>query len=73
MYVRDVVNSAFLARIIEILKTSSPNLQKKAASILEFVIVDDACVEMVISVDVASGLVCVFQQRLSGKEDASEL
>ncbi|XP_027152423.1 uncharacterized protein LOC113752510 [Coffea eugenioides] len=68
MYVRDVVNSAFLARIIEILKTSSPNLQKKAASILEFVIVDDACVEMVISVDVASGLVCVFQQRLSDIE-----
>ncbi|CDP00808.1 unnamed protein product [Coffea canephora] len=68
MYVRDFVNSAFLARIIEILKTSSPNLQKKAASILEFVIVDDACVEMVISVDVASGLVCVFQQRLSDIE-----
>lgn len=74
MYVRDIVNSAFLGRIIEILKTSSPNLQKKAASILEFVIVDDACVEKVISVDIASGLDCVFQQQcLSDMEGDTEL
>lgn len=73
MYVRDV-NSAFLARIVEILKTSSPKLQKKAASILEFVIVDDACVETVISVDIASGLVCVFQQKcLSDMEADTEV
>ncbi|KAL3510551.1 hypothetical protein ACH5RR_029952 [Cinchona calisaya] len=63
MDVEDVVDSAFLARITEILKTSSPNLQKKAASILEFVTVDEPCVEKVISADIASGLDCVFQQK----------
>lgn len=68
MDVGDIVDSAFLTRIIEILKTSSPNLQKKAVSILEFITVDEACVEEVISVDVASGLDCVFQERfLNGK------
>lgn len=66
----DLVDSPFLARLIDILKTPSQNLQKKAASILEYFTINKLCVEKIISADVASGLDCLFQQNsLSGKED----
>lgn len=66
--VEDHLDSAFLDRLIEILKTASPYLQRKAASILEYVTADETLIEKVISVDIASGLDAIFQQgSLKGK------
>lgn len=58
----DHLDSAFLDRLIEILKTASPNLQRKAASILEYVTADETLVQKLISVDIASGLDAIFQR-----------
>lgn len=61
----DVLDSEFLARLTGIMKMSSPNLQRKAASILEFVTVTgSSCVEKIISADIESGLDAVFQQKI---------
>lgn len=60
--VEDLPDAAFLGRLIEILKTPSPNLQRKAASILEYVTADETLIEKIISVDIASGLDAIFQQ-----------
>lgn len=60
----DVLDTAFIARLVEILKTSSPNLQRKAASILEFVAIIDPSMNSIISVDIESGLDAVFQQKV---------
>ncbi|KAI9082109.1 hypothetical protein K1719_035849 [Acacia pycnantha] len=67
----DVLDSAFVARLVEILKSSSPSLQAKAASILEFVALTDPTMVSTISVDIESALEEVFQQkilRISGGE-----
>ncbi|KAJ1375663.1 Protein ARABIDILLO 1, partial [Sesbania bispinosa] len=37
----DILNSVFIANLVEILKSSSPNIQEKAASVLEFVALTD--------------------------------
>ncbi|KAM7484670.1 hypothetical protein LguiA_000679 [Lonicera macranthoides] len=63
--VEDVLDSEFLAWLIGIMKMSSPNLQRKAASILEFVtVIESSCVEKIISADIESGLDVVFQQKI---------
>lgn len=59
-----MLDTAFIARLVEILKTSSPNLQRKAASILEFVAIIDPSMNSIISVDIESGLDAVFQQKV---------
>lgn len=49
---------------MDILKTSVPDLQRKAASILEFIVVIvPSTVEKLISAGVESGLETVFQQK----------
>ncbi|KAK3020030.1 hypothetical protein RJ639_003280 [Escallonia herrerae] len=63
MHAEELLDSAFLARLTEILKTSSPHLQRKAASILEFLSVNEPCIEKVISVDIESGIEAVFCQK----------
>lgn len=66
--VGDLLDSAFLCRLIEILKTPSLNLQRKAASILEYVTAEETLIEKIISVDIASGLDAIFRQgSLKGK------
>ncbi|KAK4261752.1 hypothetical protein QN277_004708 [Acacia crassicarpa] len=60
----DVLDSAFVARLVEILKSSSPSLQAKAASILEFVALTDPTMVSTISVDIESALDEVFQQKI---------
>ncbi|XP_019160278.1 PREDICTED: uncharacterized protein LOC109156869 isoform X2 [Ipomoea nil] len=65
----DVLDSAVLTRLIDILKTSSPDVQRKVASILEFVSVVEPCAEKIISVGIESGLDAVFKQE-SLKEEA---
>ncbi|CAI9096025.1 OLC1v1032087C1 [Oldenlandia corymbosa var. corymbosa] len=57
-----LVDSAFLSRLVDILKTPSPSLQKKAASILEYFTINDMYVEKFISVDIAAGLDVLFNQ-----------
>lgn len=53
-----------IAHLVEILKTPTPRLQRKATSILEFCTVIDPRMETIISVDVESGLDVVFQQKI---------
>lgn len=48
---------------MDILKTSNPNLQTKAASILEFILMIEPSVEKLVSAEVESGLEAVFRQK----------
>ncbi|KAL2235107.1 UNVERIFIED_CONTAM: Junction plakoglobin [Sesamum indicum] len=59
----DPVDSTFLSCLVDILKTSIPDLQRKAASILESIVAIEACVEQLISADIESGLEAVFRQK----------
>lgn len=69
-YRKSVLESAVITCLVEILKTSPPNLQRKASSILEFIIIIDPSMDTVTSVDIASGLDAVFHQKvLKGTEN----
>lgn len=59
-----MLDSGVITRILEILKTSIPRIQRKAASILEFCTVIDPSMDTIISVDIESGLDVVFQQKV---------
>ncbi|XP_050372970.1 uncharacterized protein LOC126790682 [Argentina anserina] len=62
---RDVVlDSGVVTRLLKILKTPSPGLQRKAASILEFCTVIDPSMDIITSVDIESGLDVVLQQKV---------
>ncbi|XP_031122636.1 uncharacterized protein LOC116025531 isoform X2 [Ipomoea triloba] len=65
----DVLDSAVLTRLIDILKTSSSDVQRKVASILEFVSVVEPCTEKIISIDIESGLDAVFKQECLKEAD----
>lgn len=66
------MDSDVTTRLVEILKTSSPNLQRKASSILEFLTITKP--DTILSEDVESGLEAVFQQKiLDGTEQFSYL
>nr|GLL32896.1 uncharacterized protein LOC109156869 isoform X1 [Ipomoea trifida] len=65
----DVLDSAVLTRLVDILKTSSPDVQRKVASILEFVSVVEPCTEKIISIDIESGLDAVFKQECLKEAD----
>ncbi|KAK7308702.1 hypothetical protein VNO77_42327 [Canavalia gladiata] len=60
----DILDSVFIAHLVEILKSSSPSLQEKAASVLEFVALTDPTLASIISLNVESGLNSVFQQKI---------
>lgn len=60
----DILNSVFTARLVEILKSSLPSLQEKAASVLEFVALIDPTLSPIMSVDIENGLNSTFQQNL---------
>ncbi|KAL0005270.1 hypothetical protein SO802_012831 [Lithocarpus litseifolius] len=66
----DVLDTAFIARLVDILKNSSQNLQRKASSVLEFVTINDPSMDSVISVDIESGLAAVFQQKILNDVDS---
>lgn len=67
-YRKEVLDSAVLARLVEIMKSPNPNLQRKVASILEYVTIVDPCIDSIISMDIQSGLDAVFStQVLDGK------
>lgn len=72
--VGDLVDSTFLSCLVDILKTPNPDLQRKAASILELVVVIKPSMEKLPSADIASGLEAVFQQKsLLEEENGSEV
>ncbi|XP_045813734.1 uncharacterized protein LOC123907468 isoform X2 [Trifolium pratense] len=58
----DILDSVFTGRLVELLKCFSPNLQEKAASVLEFVALADPTLTPIISVDIENGLNSAFQQ-----------
>lgn len=65
---KEVLDSGLLARLVEIMKSPNPNLQRKVSSILEYVTIVDPCIESIISVDIQSGLDAVFSTKvLNGK------
>ncbi|GMI87632.1 hypothetical protein like AT1G23180 [Hibiscus trionum] len=59
---KELLDSAVITCLIEIMKTSASNLQRKAASILEFMTVIEPSMETIIKEDMWSGLEAVFQQ-----------
>lgn len=59
----ELVDSSFLCFLVDMLKTPDPCLQRKAASVLEFVVTMEPCVEKLRSADIASGLEAVFRQK----------
>ncbi|KAK2399557.1 ARM repeat superfamily protein [Trifolium repens] len=65
----DILDSVFTARLVELLKCSSPSLQEKAASVLEFVALADPTLAPIISVDIENGLNYAFQQNFSKISD----
>ena len=70
IYRKDVADPAVIARLVEILKTPSLNLQRKVSSILEFLTITEPCVDIILSVDIESGLEAVFGQKiLDGMEN----
>lgn len=58
-----MLDSVFIGRMIGIMKTSYPDLQRKAASILEFITIIDPSMDTRISADIESGLDAIFQQK----------
>ena len=59
-----MLDSGVIARLVETLKTPTPSLQTKAASILEFYAVIDPSMDTIISADIESGLDVLFQQKI---------
>ncbi|GFS33000.1 ARM repeat superfamily protein [Actinidia rufa] len=65
---RKCLDSAAVALLVGILKTSSPDLQRKAASILEFATDSDQSIDKIISADIECGLDAVFPTKSSTGE-----
>lgn len=67
-YRKELLDFTVVTRLIEILNTSPSNLQRKAASILEFITIIEPSMKTIIKVDISSGLEAVFQQKaVNGK------
>lgn len=67
----DILDSVFIAHLVEIMKSSPPSLQEKAATVLEFVALTDPTLAPIIFLDIESGLNSAFQQKIlkiSGKQ-----
>ncbi|XP_022631665.1 uncharacterized protein LOC106777739 isoform X3 [Vigna radiata var. radiata] len=60
----NILDSVFIAQLVEILKSSPPNLQGKAASVLEFVALSDPTLAQICFLDIESGLRSAFQQKI---------
>ncbi|XP_022146414.1 uncharacterized protein LOC111015638 [Momordica charantia] len=69
---KDVLDAVAVSCLVEILNTSSPNLKRKAASILEFVSIMDPSMEIIDSMAIESGLLAVFQLGVSIDSDAED-
>ncbi|KAL2626962.1 hypothetical protein GLYMA_07G166300v4 [Glycine max] len=60
----DILDSVFIAHLVEIMKSSPPSLQEKAATVLEFVALTDPTLAPIIFLDIESGLNSAFQQKI---------
>ncbi|KDP38083.1 hypothetical protein JCGZ_04726 [Jatropha curcas] len=67
---KDVLDSSVISRLVEMLKHSSSNLQRKAAAILEYVAMIDGSMDAIISENIESGLDAVFQQKVLSEIDS---
>ncbi|XP_042035955.1 uncharacterized protein LOC121782261 isoform X1 [Salvia splendens] len=68
--VGELVDSGLLSCLVDILKTPIPDLQRKAASILEFVVViEEPSVEKLPLPGIVSGLEAVFRQKSITEEE----
>ncbi|KAK6931605.1 Armadillo [Dillenia turbinata] len=65
---QNTMDLAVIGRLIEILWTSSPNLQRKAASVLEFMTMVEPCIDTIISAGIESGLDAVFRPKILNEE-----
>ncbi|KAJ6721280.1 ARM REPEAT SUPERFAMILY PROTEIN [Salix viminalis] len=59
---QDVLDFDVVARLVDMLKHPSLEIQRKVASILEFVATSDSVVDKIISANIESGLLAIFQQ-----------
>ncbi|XP_023551663.1 uncharacterized protein LOC111809431 [Cucurbita pepo subsp. pepo] len=69
---KDVLDAVVVSSLVEILKTSSPNLKRKAASILEFISIMDPSMDIIDPMEIESGLSAVFQLEVSIDADAED-
>lgn len=62
--IMNVLDSTLVARLVDILKSGSPTLQAKAASILEFLTMIGPGLETIVATNIGSILRAVFEQKL---------
>ncbi|XP_075481784.1 uncharacterized protein LOC142522344 [Primulina tabacum] len=69
----ELVDSTVFTSLVDIMKTSNPDLQRKASSIIEFITMIKPCVEKLVLADIESGLEAVFRQKsLTETEDDAQ-
>ncbi|CAL1381767.1 unnamed protein product [Linum trigynum] len=73
----ELLDTSVIAHLVEMLRHSSPSLQRKAATVLEFMANTDAGRNAVISASVESGLHAAFQQsaltEINSEDEIEEL
>ncbi|KAF9674007.1 hypothetical protein SADUNF_Sadunf10G0083000 [Salix dunnii] len=60
--IQDVLAFDVVARLVDMLKHPSLEIQRKVASVLEFVATSDTVIDKIISANIESGLLAIFQQ-----------
>ncbi|KAK4763444.1 hypothetical protein SAY87_012882 [Trapa incisa] len=60
---KELLDPAFISRLVEIMKSPNPCLQQKAASILEFVTMIDSSMDIIISSNIELGIAAIFEQK----------
>lgn len=61
-----MLDSALAARLVDILKITSPSLQTKVASILEYFVMIETCMDTIIATEIGSSLINIFKQIFPG-------
>ncbi|XP_019102618.2 uncharacterized protein LOC104908509 isoform X2 [Beta vulgaris subsp. vulgaris] len=72
MEVKNLLDSALAARLVDILKITSPSLQTKVASILEYFVMIETCMDTIIATEIGSSLINIFKQIFPDTETCSE-
>lgn len=61
---KNMMDSTLIGRLVEILKTASSSIQAKVASIVEFVTMIEPCLDTVVSTQIESSLIAIFEQKV---------
>ncbi|KAL8142052.1 hypothetical protein V2J09_015084 [Rumex salicifolius] len=69
---KNELDSTLISRLVEILKSSHPRLQTKAASILEFMTMVHLLENRILATDIGSGLAAAFEQKVLNAIDSDE-